>query len=231
MVLYGRRRVGKTKRRPLMRKRRMNISRPLNQGKLYKFKRTCEIKPWYYTGADWVQHSTNSITNDVAAPFFAGIFKFRLDDLPNPTDFTSLYEQFRITGVKLRFIPYVGTESSGQTGSYTEIMAMCIDRGANDQVNVSPSFTSLLENQDVKLRNSQRPFSMWIGSPVAHQGADAQTQVVYKASPWLDSELPTRSRIVDHHGLKFSFQAQRPEANSTYYRVYATYYITCRNPQ
>lgn len=232
MVLVRRRRApGAKRRRPFMRKRRMNISRPLTQGKLYKFKRTCMIRPWYFNGADWQQHPGNTISNAVGEPFFAGIFKFKLEDLPNYQDFTQLYEQFKITGVSLRFIPWIGTESSSNATARTDTIAYCIDRGANDLINVSPSFNSLLENQDVRLRNSQRPFKVWIGSPVAHQGADAQTQVVNKPSPWLDSQLVTRSSIVDHHGIKFSFQNNVADSTAVYYRVYATYYITCRNPQ
>lgn len=233
MVLVRRRRApGAKRRRPLMRKRRMNISRPLNQGKLYKFKRTCQIRPWYFNGADWVQNPFNIITNDVAAAFIAGIFKFKLEDLPNYQDFSQLYEQFKITGVSIRFIPYIGTENSSVTGqSRTDTLALCIDRGANDQINASPSFNSLLENQDVKLRNTQRPFKIWVGSPVVHTGADAQLQVLNRASPWLDSDVITRSAIVDHHGVKFSFPGNLPSEQSAYFKVYATYYLTCRNPQ
>lgn len=227
MALLRRKRTSLKKRssRRLMRKPRM-----LTQGKLYKFKRTCELKPYYFNGVSWVQQTTNIVSNGTGSPSISGIFKFRLEDLPSPTDFTQLYEQFRITGVKLRFIPFIGTESSSVATTWTETLAMAIDRGANDAIAVSPSFSTLLENQDVKLRNSQRPFTMWIGSPVAHQGLDSYTQLGYRPSPWVDSELPN-SRLVDHQGLKYAFQGTRSEETSCQFRVFATYYITCRNPQ
>lgn len=231
MVKYTRRRMTRRRGRGTRRAGRKTNRRVIRQGKLYRFKRTCQIRPWYFNGADWVQATINVISNALSEPFFAGIFKFKLEDLPNYTDFTQLYEQFKITGVSLRFIPWIGTENSGLTQARTDTLAYCIDRGANDLVTVSPSFNSLLENQDVKLRNSQRPFKMWIGSPVAHQGADAQVQVVNRASPWLDAELASRSTIVDHHGVKFSFPANVANDLACYYKVFATYYITCRNPQ
>lgn len=230
MVLVRRRRApGAKRRRPVMRKRRMNISRPLTQGKLYKFKRTCQMLPHYWDGSSWSQYSSNVISNSVTAASMSGIFKFRLEDMPNPTDFTQLYEQFKITGVKLLFVPFLGTESSDTNTVRTETMALCIDRGANDQAVANPSFNSLLENQDVKLRNSQKPFKLWIGTPTFHQPADGLAQGSYK-SGWLDSEI-TSSRNVDYHGVKWAFPAQRSEAQSLQFRVFATYYISCRNPQ
>lgn len=230
MVYTRRRRVVKTKRRPLMRKRRMNISRPvLRQGKLYKFKRTCQLASWYFDGTNWVQQGNNIISNDNTYPAYSGIYKFRLEDLPNPTDFTQLYEQFKITGVKLKFIPFVGTESSSSTSVFTETMALAIDRGANDLSVVNPTFNSLLENQDVKLRNSQRPFSLWIGTPTYHQPADGLAQGSYR-SGWLDSEINS-ARNVDFHGVKWAFPTNRSSVTSCLFRVFATYYIVCRNPQ
>lgn len=227
MVKYGKRRVGKRKmmRRRAYRKPRTN----LRQGKIYSFKRTCALRPFNFDGSNWAQASEALITNATTGTGRTGIFKFRLEDLPNPTDFTMLFEQFKITGVKLRFIPVQGTESSSTAGPYTDPLAFCIDRGANDQVFASPSFDSLLENQDVKLRNSQRPFSLWVGTPTFHQPADGLSQGAYK-SGWLDSEL-VNSRGVDYHGVKWAFPFSQNPERSLQFRVYATYYIKCRNPQ
>lgn len=223
---FGKFKVKKAKRTV---KRKPRIARPLTQGKLYKFKRTCQAKPFYFDGENWAQYGFNFVSNAASAPAISGIFKFRLEDVPNATDFTQLYEQFKITGVKLLFVPYLGTESSSGALTLTDTMAMCIDRGANDLAVSNPSFNSLLENQDVKLRNSQRPFKLWIGTPTYHQPADGLAQGSYK-SGWLDSEI-VGSRNVDYHGVKFAFQTTQLEANAQYFRVYATYYITCRNPQ
>lgn len=226
--------VRKYRKRPTRRARRVRRSlrsKRLPQGKIYSFKRTCQLFPWYFNSVtgSWQQYSDNIISNSAIAPSITGILKFALTDLPNPTDFTMLFEQFKITGVKLRFIPYIGTENSSPSGVFLDTMAMCIDRGANDQINASYGFNSLLENQDVKLRNSQKPFSMWVGTPTFHQPADSATQVAYK-SGWLDSELAA-SRSVDHHGVKWAFATSRPDTVALYYKVFATYYVKCRNPQ
>lgn len=223
-------RIRKYRKRPTRRVRRLRrSSKRLTQGKVYSFKRTCQMLPHYWDGSAWSQYSANVISNSVTAASISGIFKFRLEDMPNATDFTQLYEQFKITGVKLMFIPFLGTESSDTATLRTETMALAIDRGANDQAVVNPSFNSLLENQDVKLRNSQRPFKLWIGTPTFHTPADGLAQGAYK-SGWLDSEIVS-ARNVDYHGVKWAFPASRTEAQSLQFRVFATYYIKCRNPQ
>lgn len=223
-------RIRKYRKRPSRRMRRIRRStKRLTQGKIYSFKRTCQMLPHYWDGSAWAQYAFNEISPSITYPSLSGIIKFRLEDLPGATDFTQLYEQFKITGVKLKFIPMMGTENGQTTGTFTETMAVCIDRGANDLAVVNPSFNSLLENQDVKLRNTQRPFNLWVGTPTFHQPADGLTQGSYK-SGWLDSEV-VASRNVDYHGVKWAFPVNRTAANSPVFRVFATYYIKCRNPQ
>lgn len=201
------------------------------QGKIYAYKRTCELHPYHFSNGNWVRQAANFVTNDVGnLGYNNGIFKFKLEDLPGFTDFTNLYENFKITGVKLRFIPTMGTSSDAVDANTTimEPLALCIDRGANDNIAFNPTFSALLENQDVKIRSSYKPFSLYIAYPKAHTPADGVTQTVL-TSPWLDTEV--NGQVVDHHGLKFDFQAAVPTTRSVWFRVYATYYLKCRAPQ
>lgn len=221
------RRKGSRRKMPMRRSMRSRYG----QGKIYAYKRTCECYPYHFTDGSWVKQSSNQISNSVnSLTIGTGIFKFKLDDLPGYTDFTNLYENFKITGVRLRFLPTVGTSSDGwgAGASLMEPLALCIDRGANDAVGFNPSFQSLLENQDVKIRSSYKPFSLYIAYPKAHTPADGVTQTVL-TSPWLDTEV--NGQVVEHHGLKFDFQTAVPDARSVTYRVYATYYLKCRAPQ
>lgn len=235
MIYPGRRRVPRTKRR-LRRKGaalKGRVPRPLplsSQKKVYSFRRTCELKPFYYFEGAWSKSSTNQISNNSALTLDKGIFKFKLEDLPGYTDFLNLYENFKITGVKITFMPTVGTESTAPSSTATAMspLAMCIDRGANDNIAANPTFISLLENQDVKLRNSNRVFSVYIAYPKAHAPADGVSQTVLM-NPWLDSEV--NGQVVDHHGLKFCFQETVTAERAIYFRVYATYYVKCRAPQ
>lgn len=215
-------------------RRKMSMRRPLRnrygQGKIYSFKRTCELPPYNYEAGIWQRQASNVVNNNTAQLYYRGIFKFKLDDLPGFSDFTNLYENFRITGVRLRFLPYLGTEATAPatTGTVMSPLALCIDRGANDAIGVNPSFTDLLQNQDCKIYSSHKPFSIYIAYPMAHTPADGVTQTVL-TSPWLDSEV--NGQVVDHHGLKFCFQENTSVDRCVSFRVYATYYIKCRAPQ
>lgn len=236
------RRTRMSRRRPIKRryKRRAGMRRVprslglYRQGKVYAFKRTCQLKPhrWDSSLLIWTTDGVDAtISSSSSGLSSTGIFKFRLADLPGYNDFLSLYEQYKITGVKLRFIPRIGSESTAPASSATIMspLAYCIDRGANDQVGGPVTFSSLMEHQDVKVISSLRPFSIWIGQVASHTSADAQTQVAYQRS-WLDTEV-SNSFIVDHHGLKFAFAETSSAERQVSFSVFATYYVKCRNPQ
>lgn len=238
IMVYAKRRSvrRKTIRRKFVRGRKMStrVSSRYRQGKIYAFKRTCQLKPfrWDSSLLIWTSEGLDStISSSSTGLNSSGIFKFRLADLPGYNDFLNLYEQYKITGVKLRFVPRIGTESTAPASTATVMapLAYCIDRGANDQVGGPITFSSLMENQDVRIVSSLRPFNIWIGQVTTHNSADSQVQVAYQRS-WLDTQV-SNSFIVDHHGLKFSF-AETSDANrQVSFSVFATYYVKCRNPQ
>lgn len=227
-----RRRTTRRPRRSLKKVRRSRVPRPLTGNTVYSFKRTCQLTPYYYVSPTWVASADgNQITNYTGSLSWQGIFKFKLADLPNYTDFMNLYRAFKITGVKLMFMPTVGTSSSGETTSTTTILeplAYTIDKGANDTITTNPTFLQMLEDQSSKIRNSQRPFSIFVRNPSVHAPADAQNQVAYLKG-WIDTENSAGAQV-DHHGVKYCFQALRSAQQCINFRVYATYYIKCRGP-
>jgi len=99
---------------PRQRKRRnmrTTMIRPVKSSvvwsKVHSFKRNCTIR---------------TITGDgVATTQFFG-FNFKLGDLPGATDFTNLYDQYKFTGVKLRFYFYKGEVMRFQKSSDTGIL-------------------------------------------------------------------------------------------------------------
>lgn len=232
MALLKRKRTRQPPRNRKRRRMNMPVTRSLRPygAKTYAFKRTLECLPWYYTAGAWTQNLTNVITTSSTVNLHTGILKFRLADLPQYGEFTALFEKFRITGVKLRFVPYYGTQSSGQGSSPLMMsLAIAVDKGANDLATANPTFTGLMEQQDVKIRTTQRPFSLYISYPTTHTVLDGQSQVAY-ANRWLDSEI-AGSTLVDHHGVKFCFEGQVSDTVTCAFRIFATYYIKCRNPQ
>lgn len=96
-------------RRNPMRKRKMPKRSRFGNKKLsrqvHNFKRTALIS------------QITASNSGVSQINIAGAYTFSLSQLPNVVDFTSLYDQYKITGAKLSFVPgateYIGNFLSG----------------------------------------------------------------------------------------------------------------------
>lgn len=68
--------------------------------------------------------TSNVLPGSTTAPYL-GSFQFHLNDLPSFNEFTSLFEQYQITGVKLRaFQPYqngAGNTATASTASAVQV--------------------------------------------------------------------------------------------------------------
>lgn len=227
MVKRYRRRNMRRRRRAM--RRSMRPRRGLTDSKVYKFKRTCQLAPYVIVDGVWAKSTAgNIITNNSVNVMWQGAFTFTLSDLPNYNEFISLFSQYRIAGVKLRFIPFQGTENSSSTGPYTVAMAYTVDK--NDILSSSATqFNDLLEEQDCRLRNSQRPWSLYIPYPSFHGPAESLTLVAGR-NGYLSTERAGNA-FVEHNGVRYSYQSTVPAANANGYQVYATYYIHCKGPR
>lgn len=224
------RRSRRSIRKPRRKMRRMlRLRKGLTDSKVYKFKRTCQLAPYVITDGIW-QKSTagNIITNNNVNVMWQGAFTFTLSDLPNYGEFISMFSQYRIAGVKLRFIPYQGTENGSSTGTFTSPIAYTVDK--NDILSSSATvFNDLLEEQDCKLRNSQKPWSIYIPYPSFHGPAEQLTLVAGR-NGYLSTERAGNA-FVEHNGLRYSYQSQVPPSNANGYQVFATYYVHCKAPR
>lgn len=217
-------------RRPYRRRMypRKNLS---SQNKIYSFKRSVMLAPcqWISGSGENVQAS-NQVTNSSGAGYFQiGHFKFALTDLPNYSDFINLYERFKITGVKLKFIPIHGdgvdVQGGGAVTANLSPLAIAISREAVLQSSDERTFDQLLEQQDCKVYTSQRPFSLYIPYPKFYAPADGLTTVQEKGG-WIRSATGSS---VHHWGLRYAFPEQNSYATS--FRVICTYFVKCANPQ
>lgn len=178
---------------------------------LHYFKRRCMLGAWNGNSVD---------------PHINGALSFKLNQIPNHTDFTSLFDQYRITGVKLTFYP---VQDSSQVGSVFEgfmpQLIYVVDRDDNTTLAGNGSNT-LMEYQSCQIRQLNRPVSVYIRNPsVAAEIYRSTTLTAYsQQSRWLDcnySDIP-------HYGLKFYFYSGSPVYQV---RVYATFYISCKGVQ
>lgn len=208
---------------------RMRRKALTRQGKVYSFRRTVALTPCaIVAGVPTYQTGGVPVSNLVNAGIYNfGHFRFKLNDLPGSTDFTNLYERYKITGVKLKFIPVVATESSVGNGNPISPIALAINRGAITVASDDRTFDQLLENQDVRIMSTMKPFNVYIPYPKFYAPADGVTAAQEKGG-WLNCKHPE----IDHTGFNFAFQNTTTNGDTqTQWRVFATYYVKCANPQ
>lgn len=199
------------------------------QNKVYSFRRSVLLKPWSNpTDNNPTEQTSPIISNQVVSGNITfGHMRFRLTDLAGNTDFTNLYERYKITGVKLKFIPIIGTSRDATTSTVMSPIALAINRSALNLNTDDKTFDQLLENQDVKVMSSMRQFNLYVPYPKFYSPADGITQAQEKGG-WLNTKAPA----VHHFGVQWAYQSTTTSTSDrTAFRVVATYYVKCANPQ
>lgn len=208
--------------------RRYNRSKRLSsQSLVYTFKRTCALAFWNNVNNVPTRRVT-FITNSNLQPNL-GYFTFQLQDVNNSTDFTNLFQRYKITGVKLRFIPTRGDGADVSAPVTSGVMcplAIAINRGATTLTAQERNFDQIMEQQDARIYSTNKPFSIYVPSPKFYAPADGLTQAQEK-SGWLQNAHPE----VDHYGLQFAWQFPANDQTACQFRVFATYYLKMSNPQ
>lgn len=211
-VVMARRRVGMMRRRPAVRQ-------PVQY-----FKRTVKISD--------ITASFNSATG--VTTNIAGAYVLSLDTLPNYTEFTNLYDQYKINGIKLSFVPscnsYINSSVSGTS------VAVGFSR-FNSAIDYDDSTTPTSENVLLQygslrttpgFKNHTRYFKPKVrNAAVIDTVSGALAAGPSRGGQWLSTSAPD----VEHYGLKVWCSGPINTVTSTAitYSVYATLYIACKN--
>lgn len=164
--------------------------------------------------------------------------QFRLTDLGQISQYQNLYKNYRITGVKLTFIPtYMGGEINTAIQNINSAIVLpnagvvrLLWSVAKGRVDTTTSELQMLQKQHgLRCLPDGKPYSIFIKNPVAPLDADTAggltNNSMYK-NGFLDL---ANSSDVYHNGLEFYL------ANSGTHnlgvKLYATYYFVCKNQQ
>lgn len=190
--------------------------------KVHSFKRTCKL--------DNVQAS---ITNLGVGSGISAAYQFTLDSLPNYQEFTSLYDLYKINGIKLSFVPsaseYINSTTSSVTGQNGfQRFHTVLDF---DDTSVPVSENELLQYTSLKSTPGWATHSRYFKPRVntVVEGIVGATLAASSTAPkWISTQDPS----VEHLGVKVFVPPPIAGANigaSITYTVYATYYLSCRN--
>lgn len=193
------------RRRPLMKRRRVNRRKPYLRRRtirrprqpIHYFKRTVYVENWVTTGA---------------APVFIPQ-AFALNDLATvgETDFTNLFDMYKINAIKVEIIPRVDTYTTATPGAN---VVSVIDY--NDIV-APANFAELQQYQSLKMTRGR----------AIHRRFFRPRIVVDAANSALNTRgyIPTSKDLVLHYGLKWGFDVGTPASYSlrtTYYMAFKT---------
>lgn len=196
-------------RRAMIRRRRMarrpRIGRMLSvRQPVHYFKRTA-----YYSG-----FLNGSTTADVNTSYIA-----QLSQVPGYTEFTSLFDCYKIKAIKWRFSPRANSAEVGTNLGLVKMFS-AIDYDDNTPVNL----TDLLQYESLKTTSTDKDHVRYVKPRIAKQVFQSAPNPAYAPTTgWLDCDYPT----VPHYGLKLVLQ-QLP-AGTQSFDIQVTYYLAFKN--
>ena len=206
---YKRRRPTIRRSRRAMYRRRLRLSRRprLSALRTYHFKRTFTLSP-ISTGT---------------SPVF-GAYAFSISDLPNYTEFTALFDQYRINKLVVRYVP---NHNSSEVGATKALMEFNSVLDFNDQV-APTALTQLYEYANWRMTRGNaihtRVFTPAVLSLVATTSAIAYQGDQSKWKQW----LATSQTDIEHYGIKYAIGATQA-AGDMYFTPYVTAYFSCKS--
>lgn len=160
------------------------VVKKLINSNVHKFNRTI-----FYNGAI----SGSTVVDTFGAQYF------RLVDIPNYTEFTNLFDMYRIDAVKITFMPRGNSAEVGTNQGLVKFFSV-IDY---DDITTPTAINDLLQYENLKVTNTAKNHSRTIRPKLAKAMYQTAIGTAYGAGTgWVDCANPT----VPHYGLKWALQ-------------------------
>lgn len=152
-----------------------------------------------------------TLTSDGTGTETFGTFTFTLQDVPGYTEFTNLYDSYKIVAVKIMFLPIYDNTNSGINYSiFYERMMSVID--FNDNTTPS-SLSELREYRNCKVTPNNKIHKRYFYPKMLLDG-------IATVSPWLE----TSTTSTNYYGIKYGWEQATGETASRW-RVECVYYM------
>lgn len=149
---------------------------------------------------------------------------FSLGQLPDFTDFTSLYDQYRINKVVVKLIPKV-TQAvlEGGVAMLNQNLQQVHSAIDYDDVTAPNSISDLTQYQNHRMsRGNQIHTRVFVPKALTTIGAVSSAP---KAKQWLD----TSTSGIQHRGMKLFIPAPNSTGTTLYYDLECTMYLSFKN--
>lgn len=148
--------------------------------------------------------------------------KFSLSQIPNHSEFTALYDQYKICMVKAELIPQFDNANVGSSTS-TNVITQNYSVLDYDDIGTPTSMDQLMQYQNCKRTPSTRILKRVIKPRFASELFNTGIASAYRPTRgFVDCNYDT----VEHYGMKFGF-ASNPQAQK--YGLKMTFYLAFKN--
>lgn len=129
-----------------------------------------------------------------------GVMTFRLDQLPNSAEFTSLFEMFKITRIKLRFQPSYNDSTAGAAAASRLPIFHCSKD--HDDIAFPTSVDQLYQYDSYRQFRTDRPWTIVLKPKVLPliYGTALVNSYGVAANTWVSCDNPA----TNHYGLKYA---------------------------
>ena len=161
-----------------------------------------------------------------------GAFQFQLDDLPNVSDFSNLYDSYKLYGVKVQFFPIFNVTSdvpSANTRLSPPMLYTYIDK--DDAV--VPSIGEFMEFSNGKKRPFTRMLKEYVRPRITREVYRSAIATAYEVAQ-TPVKLDMAYTNVPHYGLKWALviPSQQADTNIVWrMKVVLTYYFLTYTPK
>lgn len=167
-------------------------------------------------------------TVTAGADYF-GSYWFKLDDLPNISEFSTLYDTYFIKGVKFTIMPKADSAILNDGTNTQTLPSFALTRIHSvldyDDKGVPANLNTLMQYQNLKTTRSTQDHSRYLRPMVAQEVFGSGTGAIPAYAPkrcWLDI---TRTDV-EHYGVKFAITAGQTNQQ---FAAKITYYIAFKN--
>lgn len=193
--------------------------------KTYVFKRYCSSISFAQSASAGMTASLPAgtlfnLSNVAAGPGTSGYYSIALShcvsNLSNSSEFLSLFDQYKILGVKVTFFPLANSTSLGDASSTTDtscIVYRCLDFDDQTQYAASNAgVDDMKQHSNFKRTIGTKPFSFYYKPRILLKSdvAAGSQNVINQRAQWIDCANPD----VLHYGSKYIFQVFSSSAST-----------------
>lgn len=167
----------------------------------------------------WIASDTLPINS--SGTYFKG-YHFTFASTPAVTEFTTLFDQYRINKIAVKFVPnFTGSDLNPGT---TYVALPNIHTVLDYDSSTDPtSIDELLQYDTYRLRKGGRPFTM-VWTPAVEMDVGGVSGAGLKFKQWLDCATTS----IKHYGIRLAVEAAGGTVTTAKYIPYVTYYFSCK---